>query len=403
MVQRFNGEEQIGLIVSEFPGASNLFKEVHIDFCCGGERSLLQAIRQKKLDENEILRRLNEDFTEMIVKAESRDTDWREVPIPELIDHIVNRHHSYLRKELPLLSEFITKILRVHGGAHAELSALHKRFHQMKIELDQHLITEEEELFPLIKQYASQPTIEMHERTVTGLHELETDHREVGDYLKEMRAITNGYALPPEACRTYTITFHKLGELESDLFQHIHLENNILFPRIIGENKQDAQLCAPLRRLKQEHIPLRHAMDAFHSTAERLIASTGAERNGTFRILYNQVDDFTQQLKKHAKKEDDGLFPMMAAYIGREAGPIAVMEYEHELAEHYLQQFLNAAGQVESGTGDEEVNAIADYAVEAYTILSQHFCKEENVLFPMAENSLSNEEKEQLNGIVQQK
>jgi regulator of cell morphogenesis and NO signaling len=188
------------------------------------------------LDENEILRRLNESFAEMKSKDENDETDWREAPIAELIDHIVNHHHAYLRKELPLLSEFITKIFRVHGGAHVELAVLHKRFHQMKIELDQHLITEEEVLFPLLKQYASQPTAEIHERAIKGLHELESDHSVVGDYLKEMRMITNGYALPPEACKTYTLTFHKLGELESDLFQHIHLENNILFQRI--ENRE---------------------------------------------------------------------------------------------------------------------------------------------------------------------
>jgi regulator of cell morphogenesis and NO signaling len=236
MDQHFSGEEKIGSIVSDFPGASNLFKEVQIDFCCGGDRSLLEAIRQKKLDENKILRRLNESFAEMKSKDENDETDWREAPIAELIDHIVNHHHAYLRKELPLLSEFVTKIFRVHGGAHVELAVLHKRFHQMKIELDQHLITEEEVLFPLLQQYASQPTAEIHERAIKGLYELESDHSVVGDYLKEMRMITNGYALPPEACKTYTLTFHKLGELESDLFQHIHLENNILFQRI--ENRE---------------------------------------------------------------------------------------------------------------------------------------------------------------------
>ncbi|WP_127580054.1 iron-sulfur cluster repair di-iron protein [Paenibacillus koleovorans] len=236
MNQHFSGEEKIGSIVSVFPGASHLFKEVQIDFCCGGDRSLLEAIRQKNRDEHEILRRLNESFAEMKNKAEQGGTDWREEPIADLIDYIVNHHHAYLRKELPLLSEFITKVLRVHGGDHIELSLLHKRFHQMKIELDQHLIAEEEALFPLLKQYASRPVPEKHEQVIKSLRELETDHSAVGYYLREMRTITNGYALPPEACRTYTVAFHKLVELESDLFQHIHLENNILFPRI--ENQE---------------------------------------------------------------------------------------------------------------------------------------------------------------------
>ncbi|WP_135551319.1 iron-sulfur cluster repair di-iron protein [Paenibacillus cymbidii] len=232
MKQHFSGEEKVGAIVSDFPGASNLFKEVRIDFCCGGDRSLLEVIRQKNLNEREILHRLNESYAEMQNKNENRGTDWRAEPTADLIDHVVDQHHRFLRKELPLLSEFVTKIARVHGDAHSELADLYHLFHQMKSELEQHLVTEEEVLFPLLKQYALHPTTELHEQAVMGLHELETDHSSVGDCLKEMRAITNEYALPSDACRTYMITFHKLGELESDLFQHIHLENNILFPRI---------------------------------------------------------------------------------------------------------------------------------------------------------------------------
>ncbi|UFJ41759.1 iron-sulfur cluster repair di-iron protein [Brevibacillus humidisoli] len=232
MEQRYSGEEKIGHIVSEFPGASNLFKELKIDFCCGGNRSLGDAIRQRKLDEGDVLRRLNKSFAEWKQKEAHDQTDWRVAPISELIDHIIHVHHAYLRVELPLLSEFITKLLRVHGLTHGELSTLHRQFHQMKIELEQHLMIEEESLFPLMKEYATHPSRALLERTLKGLRDVENDHSAVGDYLQEMRAATEGYALPHDACRTYTITFHKLVELESDLFQHIHLENNILFPRI---------------------------------------------------------------------------------------------------------------------------------------------------------------------------
>lgn len=232
MEQRYNGEEKIGAIVADYPGASNLFKEVKIDFCCGGDRSLLEAIRHKNLDENEILRRLNEGYASMIGKNALADTDWRTAPVSDLIDYIVDTHHGYLRKELPLLSEFITKILRVHGGGHPEIAALYKRFHLVKMELDEHLIAEEEVLFPKLKQLADNPPAEQIERTIGELRDLEADHSDVGDGLRDMREITNDYALPPEACGTYTLAYKKLAELESDLFQHIHLENNVLFPRI---------------------------------------------------------------------------------------------------------------------------------------------------------------------------
>lgn len=169
-----------------------------------------------------------------------------------------------------------------------------------------------------------------------------------------------------------------------------------------GASMPDMPLCAPLRQLKQEHLPLRKAMDIFYSTAERLFEGSGTERYDIFHTLRDQVADFTEQLKKHSRKEDDGLFPMMARYIGREVGPIAVMEYEHEQAEQHLLRFLDAADQDDSGIKVEDVKTITGYAVQAYSILTEHFSKEENVLFPMAENMLSLEEKEQLNNMIQE-
>jgi regulator of cell morphogenesis and NO signaling len=111
MEQTFNGSEKIGEIVAGFPGASNLFKEYKIDFCCGGNRTLSAALRQQQIDEGRFLERLNQLFQQAQQKP-GRDVDWREAPLSDLIDHIVQNHHAYLLKELPLLSEFVTKILR---------------------------------------------------------------------------------------------------------------------------------------------------------------------------------------------------------------------------------------------------------------------------------------------------
>lgn len=229
MTQRFTGAEKISDIVSEFHGASNLFKEYKIDFCCGGGQILSEVIRQKNLDESEILKKLNESYDEMINR--DKETDWRKASVSELINQIVHVHHAYLKKELPVLSAFTTKILRVHGENHQELATLHRLFHHMQTELEQHLIVEEEILFPMLEQYEADPSPELYEKTVKRIQELETDHSGVGNYLKEMREVTNGFELPLGACRTFTLTYLKLIELESDLFEHIHLENNILFPR----------------------------------------------------------------------------------------------------------------------------------------------------------------------------
>ncbi len=233
----FTGNDKIGEVVARFPGASNIFKEYNIDFCCGGNRSLSLAFKQQNLNEEEVLAKLNQAY-ERALKLQEGSRDWREASSAELIDYIVNTHHAYLQKELPLLSEFVTKILRVHGPTHGEvLSRLYKLFHSLKMELDQHLIKEEEVLFPLIRQYEQNPSEELRAKAAAELNDLESEHQSAGDILKEMRAITDGYTLPEGACRTYTLTFHKLAELESDLFEHIHLENNILFPRL---TKQDS-------------------------------------------------------------------------------------------------------------------------------------------------------------------
>jgi regulator of cell morphogenesis and NO signaling len=231
MEQTFNGSEKIGEIVAGFPGASNLFKEYKIDFCCGGNRTLSAALRQQQIDEGRFLERLNQLFQQAQQKP-GRDVDWREAPLSDLIDHIVQNHHAYLLKELPLLSEFVTKILRVHGSAHRELAQLHKLFHQLKMELEQHLITEEEIVFPLIKEAEQREDQAALSNATERIEEVEADHIAVGDLLKKMRQITDNYRLPEGACRTYTLTFQKLEEMEADLFQHIHLENNVLFRRV---------------------------------------------------------------------------------------------------------------------------------------------------------------------------
>ena len=231
MKQTFNGTETIGEIVASFPGASNLFKEYGIDFCCGGNRTLSNALRQQQIEEGPFLERLNRMFQQVRQKLEE-DVDWRKELFSDLIDHIVQNHHAYLLKELPLLSEFVTKILRVHGSAHRELSQLHKLFHQMKMELEQHMISEEEIVFPLIKKAEQTGDQTSLSKAAETIEELEAEHSAVGQLLKEMREITDNYRLPEDACRTYTLTYQKLEEMESDLFQHIHLENNVLFPRV---------------------------------------------------------------------------------------------------------------------------------------------------------------------------
>jgi regulator of cell morphogenesis and NO signaling len=162
-------------------------------------------------------------------------TDWNLAPFGQLIDHIINTHHAFLVKNLPRLSELTAKILRVHGAGYQELSKVYRLFHSLKMELEQHLIKEEEVVFPLIKEFEKAPSLETLNAAERVIEELEAEHEGAGDILKELRKVTSDYAIPADTCNTYVLTYNLLEELEGDLFKHIHLENNILFPRLSKE------------------------------------------------------------------------------------------------------------------------------------------------------------------------
>ncbi len=231
----FKSRDKIGDIVSKFPGAADIFKANKIDFCCGGDRQLKLAIEEGNLDEKQVLKDLNKKYELSKKMTETVDIDWQNSTLSELIDYIVNKHHAYLQENLPRVSELSNTILRVHGINHQELSKIHKLFHSLKTELEQHLIKEEEILFPLIKKYEENPSAEQLDKAFSVINELEEEHEDAGDVLKELRIVSKDYVVPDDGCNTYQLTYQLLEGLESDLFQHIHLENNILFPRLEKE------------------------------------------------------------------------------------------------------------------------------------------------------------------------
>ena len=226
----FKGDQSVGEIVSIMPGASEIFKQYRIDFCCGGDRLLIDAIKENNLDEGEVLKKLNEAF-EASEKIKKGSKDFRKMTPVELIEYIENTHHVFVKKLLPELSELTIKIMTVHGAKHVVLFRVHELFSMLKAELERHLIKEEEILFPLIKEYSSDPNAELLARINKVKSELEDEHEGAGNILKELRKITEDYKVPKDGCNTYFATFERIKELEADLFQHIHLENNILFKK----------------------------------------------------------------------------------------------------------------------------------------------------------------------------
>ncbi|MDE5415387.1 hemerythrin domain-containing protein [Alkalihalobacterium chitinilyticum] len=160
--------------------------------------------------------------------------------------------------------------------------------------------------------------------------------------------------------------------------------------------KEIDQLCPGLEQLKLEHIPLTRQMEDFYELTQLMEEKEIEATHENLQQLYKQVTQFVTELEPHSEREEGILFEMVAAYIGRETGPIAVMEYEHDQAKNHLRQFLVQAAQAGAETDVANIRAIADHAAKAYLILSEHFMKEENVLFPLAEQFLSPDEKQEL-------
>jgi regulator of cell morphogenesis and NO signaling len=234
MSKIFSVEEQIGKIAAKFPKSMEIFKEYNIDFCCGGDRVLGDVIKEQKLNAEEIMTKIEAEYNKVLNEINS-EVDWNTASYSKLIDYVINTHHAYLVEKLPKISELSAKILRVHGENHEELRKVYKLFHSLKMELEQHLIKEEEIVFPLIKEYEKNNSNEVLDKALKTITELEDEHEGAGDILKELREVTDGYSVPADGCNTYRLTYNLLEELEGDLFKHIHLENNILFPRLAEE------------------------------------------------------------------------------------------------------------------------------------------------------------------------
>ncbi|CAH2214690.1 iron-sulfur cluster repair di-iron protein [Tepidibacter aestuarii] len=228
----FNINQKIGEIATKFPKAIDIFMSYEIDFCCGGDRPLKEALKEQEMNEKEVIDKLNKYYSEFVNKN-NEETDWTKSSMSNLIDYIVQKHHGFMRETLPITNELINKILRVHYVDNGEiLSKVHKLFNNLKLELEEHLIKEEEVLFPLIKEYEKNPSKETKEKAIATMNETEDEHDKAGDILKEIRRVTNKYEVPETGCNSFKIAYEKMQEIESDLFKHIHLENNILFEKL---------------------------------------------------------------------------------------------------------------------------------------------------------------------------
>ncbi|MCC6548974.1 MAG: iron-sulfur cluster repair di-iron protein [Ignavibacteriaceae bacterium] len=226
----------IGQIVKDDFRAAEVFKKFGIDFCCGGKITIDEACASNSINKEELMSLLETNLSKAAGSNAQNFKDWE----PDfLTNYIINVHHKYVNDNLTLLYEFTQKIAYVHGQRHPELLKVAENYAAVAQELSNHMMKEERILFPYIIQLYSaykkqEPATESPFGSIRNpIKMMEMEHENAGGLLKEMREITSDYTLPYDACNTYTVTFKKLDEFENDLHQHIHLENNILFPRAI--------------------------------------------------------------------------------------------------------------------------------------------------------------------------
>lgn len=215
----FTLNSPVGALVAEFPGASAILSNYHVDFCCGGERPLKEAAQDGSVDAQALLDELNTAWEAFSIET-SQYEDWARATPEKLIRHIIDTHHSFLRKHLPLTGDLLFKVLQVHGASHPELFKVHAVYGNLRRELEGHLVKEEVFLFPSIGSGVNTGAI---------LDELEAEHEGAGDALKQLREITDHYTAPADGCASFREVYRLLQAVEQDTFIHVHLENNILF------------------------------------------------------------------------------------------------------------------------------------------------------------------------------
>lgn len=220
----------VGDLVAEDYRRAAVFKHFGIDFCCGGGATLEAVCRKKNVDLAQLARAL--EVAETRGQApQARVTQWEPA---FLADYIVNEHHAYVRESLPVLRAFTEKIARVHGARRPELVEIAHLFEQVATDLEEHMACEERVVFPAIKAATADDDAPGVPPLQDVIVQMEHDHDAAGEAMRQIRELSSDFTPPLDACNTYRAAFVKLEEFEEDLHRHVHLENNVLFPRALA-------------------------------------------------------------------------------------------------------------------------------------------------------------------------
>lgn len=231
-------------IAQQLPSSMRVFEELGIDYCCGGTKPLTDACSHAGIPVESVLTKLgalNEHASEADV------TPWRQAALSSLIDHIVHTHHSYCRTEIPRVQALLEKVAQVHGARHPELIPMKLAFGFVGEEMLDHMLKEEQVLFPYIKGLeqanakGALPPVTVFGSVARPIECMMRDHERAGNEMQQLRESSHGYAVPNDGCITYKALMDALREYEQDLHLHVHLENNILFPKAL---EMETRSCA---------------------------------------------------------------------------------------------------------------------------------------------------------------
>jgi regulator of cell morphogenesis and NO signaling len=217
---------------------ATVLEKYHLDFCCKGKRSLQQACVEQNISIDELAKEL-ENLSSQSPGAGQAAFPFDRLSLTELVNYIVTAHHDYIKRESPQIAGYLGKIASKHGDRHPELFRVFQLFTIVKEEMDDHMQEEEVILFPRIRNVEksagdaqTEPKMNL-SYLEAPIRMLEDEHAFAGKSMEEIRLLTSNYTAPPDACITYKLAFECLRAFETDLHQHVHLENNILFPRAL--------------------------------------------------------------------------------------------------------------------------------------------------------------------------
>lgn len=227
-------------LVGRYPQTRAVFERLDIDYCCGGARTLQEVVCDRNVNLNDLVTRLTDVVDKPLSGTDQPEKDWYAVPLGDLIHHIIETHHRYVKSALPRLRTLISKVVSAHAEQHGQmLSQLQTQFATLDDEISGHLMKEEQVLFPYIvaldrhaREAAPRPAA-CFGAIENPILQMEHEHDAAGHILRTLRELTHEYALPEDACPTFQAMYDELQRFENDLHQHIHLENNVLFPRSV--------------------------------------------------------------------------------------------------------------------------------------------------------------------------